>query len=267
MYDKEILKIVIYCTLLFTLMAFSLIIFVIRYKNKSQQHDLEKQRLLFELEKKELNMGFRERELVLSEVSKDMHDNIGQLVYLIRMNVCTIEEYSNNADQLPLIKDVLELTDRVIEETKYLGHSLNSDFIKGRGLYRMLENDMERINVSKKLNCYMDIEGDGDDHMLTAEAQLLVYRIAQEAIHNVLRHAHASNLQIMLAYNREQFRMVISDDGDGFDVELAKEKETMGISNMQQRAKLLNGNLELKSSLLNGCFISLSFKGNNAQLL
>jgi len=258
MYDKELLQIVIACTMLFGVFAFFLVWFVIRYKNQKQQYSLEKQRLLFELEKKELRMGFEERELVLSEISQDIHDNVGQLAHLIRMNLHTIEQYSNHSEQLALIKYVSELIVLIINDTRYLGQSLNSNFIKGQGLYRMLEYDTERINASKQIHCAIEVEGKGGDRDISAETQLLIYRIAQEAIHNVLEHAGAGQLEILLVYDVGCFKMVIKDDGIGFNEAAVQGKGTMGICNMYQRAKLLNGELNIDSQAGAGCTITLS---------
>jgi len=256
MYDQELLQIVFACTLLFGVFAFFLVLFVIKHKNQKQQYELEKQRLLFELEKKELKMGFQERELVLDEISQEIHDNIGQVAHLIRMNLFNIEELSANEEQLDLIKYVVDLTDRIINDTRYVAHSLNSDFIKGQGLYRMLEFDTDRINAARQLKCYMEVIG--SDKSITDETQLLAYRIAQEAIHNTLQHAKAQNLKIQLIYGEETFKMVIRDDGMGFDVPIADEKALMGIANMRKRAKLLNGSLEIYSDYGKGCTVALS---------
>ncbi len=260
MYDKIIIQIVVASTFLFVVFAVFLVMFTIRYNKGVLKLNLEKQRLLFDLENKELSMGFQERELVLEEVSKDIHDNIGQLAHLIRMNLFTIEEYSDNPEQLEVIQYVSELTDRVISDTKYIGHSLNCNFIKGRGLYRMLEYDLEKINASRQIKCFIDIEGEAEGHCITAEAQLLVYRIAQEAIHNVLQHANACNLEMQLVYHRGNFKMVIRDDGIGFDELAAEEKGMMGLVNMRQRAKLLNAELQIDTKPDNGCSISLYCK-------
>ena len=257
MYDKLILQIVFACTMLFGVLAFSLVFFVSRYKNKVHQHMLERQRLLFELEMKELNMSFKERELILDEVSKDIHDNIGQIIYVIRRNLYTVEEIGTNEEQLELIQYIAELTDRVVKEITHIGRSLDRDFIKARGLYRMLEYDVEHINSMDKIRCYIITEG--HRYSISPEAQLLVYRIAQEAIHNVLQHAEATDLEVKLYYRENELEMTIRDDGRGFHVEITRQEETAGLRNMYQRARLLNGSLSINSDTGKGCIIKLLF--------
>jgi len=262
MYDKELLQIVFACTLLFGVFASFLVLFVIWHKNQKQQHELEKQRLLFELERKELNMGFKERELVLDEVSQEIHDNVGQIAHLIGMNLYSIEQLSTNQEQRELIKYIIDLNNRIINDTRYIAHSLNCDFIKGQGLYRMLEFDTDRINAARQLKCYIEVTG--SDKSITDETQLLVYRIAQEAIHNTLQHAKAQNLKIQLIYSKDAFKMVIRDDGMGFDVSIADDNALMGITNMRKRAKLLSGSLDIHSDYGKGCAVVLSVTHQNA---
>lgn len=255
MYDKLITQIVCASTLLFVAFGFFIIYFIIRYKNREQQHEIEKQLLLFELEKKELNLGFKERELILDEISEDIHDNIGQVAFLIRRNLYTIEQLCTGAEQRNLIGYVTFLTDRIINDTRYVGHSLNSDYIKTQGLCRMLEDEIERLNSSGQITCNIRISG--NDRCISPEAQLLVYRIAQEAIHNALQHASATNLEMQLVYNQENFTMRITDDGVGFDEAIVQENGTMGITNMHKRAKVLNGRLEIVTAPGKGCDVIL----------
>jgi len=262
MNDELIIPIVIGCTLLFVVLSFSLFLLVTLYIKREEKHRTDNQRMLFEIEQRELNMSFKDREIALNEVSKEVHDNIGQLVNLIRMNLYPIEEYCTNSVQLELIKYVSELTDRVVAETKDISRSLNSDFIKKKGLYTVLEHDLDRINMSKNLRCSMQVEGQNNDSLLTAETQLTIYRIAQEAINNVLQHAHAQTLHVTLRYEKDNFKMVIGDDGVGFNMEEVNDKGTIGLNNMRQRAKLLNGYLDINTKPLYGSFITLSIQSS-----
>ncbi len=256
MIAREIMEIAFACTLMLVILVYFLVYFVIRYKNRELQYSLEKQRLILELEHKKLRASFEERELVLNEISSDIHDNIGQVAYLINMDIYTIEKLCTGNEQLKVIQHVAELMKRIIRDTKYMSHSLNSDFIKEQGLYRMLEFDMEQINASGKVKFILDVNG--DDHLLSPEAQLFVYRIAQEAIHNSLQHADASNIKLELVYSDANFMMKVTDDGIGFDEAIVKEKGTMGINNMHLRSQLLNGSLMITSQPKAGCSLMLN---------
>jgi hypothetical protein len=256
MYDHKLLEIAYASTLLFALFAFFIVRFAIRHKNQQAYDRLERERLLHELEMKELTMAFGERELMLEEVSQELHDNLGQLACLIRMNLYNIEDYCTGDEQGKIIKYVADLTDMLVNDIQYISKTLSMDFIKDMGLYHMLEFNMDQINAGSKIRCSIHVEG--DHKILMPEPQLLVYRIAQEAIRNALQHASAKNIYISLFYRSAQFKMDISDDGMGFDLSKINEAETLGIGNMRKRANVLNGTLEIQSDYGKGCIVALS---------
>lgn len=250
------IQIVFASTLLFVVLAFAVIYFIVRYKNRERQFSLETQRLQFELEKKELRRSFGERELVLEEISQEIHDNIGQVMHMIAMNLHTIRDYSTNVEQVKVINKVAELAQYIIRDTRHIGYSLSTDFIKDRGLYMMLEYDMEQINHRKETYC--TLQANGKEEYLSAESQLLIYRIAQEAIHNVLKHAHATLLEIELIFDPKLFVLKINDNGVGFDEPVEQGKGRTGLNNMRKRAMMLNGNIVIDSQPGQGCTIILT---------
>lgn len=240
--------------LLFLVVASLIVYLFVIQRMKINRQYLERQQLLLQVENKELAVCFEERELTMTQVSKEVHDHIGQLSHLSRMHLHEIEAHATDPYQLQLIKYVSGLLDQIISNTNHIGHSLNSDFIKKRGLARVLEDDLEQIKASTAIACYMHVEGKRN---LEPEKQLLVYRIAQEAIHNTLKHAAASLLEIDLVYTESHFKMRVHDNGKGFDIEQVKEKGTMGLLNMEQRANLLKGKLAIDTASGNGCIINL----------
>lgn len=254
MADSVLFQLVVVGTLLFVVFAFFMACFVVVHRTRINQHQMEKQQLLFELQHKELAVSFEERELMMTQVSKEVHDNIGQLVYLSRMHLHVIEERASDPYQLKLIRYVAELTDKLIRNAEHISHSLNSDFIKERGLVNLLEDDIAQIETSSRISCSLSVQGECN---LTAEQQLLVYRVAQEALHNTLKHADASKIEVSGTRSNGHFKLRIYDNGKGFDPEKVAEKGMMGLVNMQQRANLLNGRLFIKSAPGKGTIISL----------
>ena len=86
----------------------------------------------------------------------------------------------------------------------------------------------------------------------------MLFRLAQEAITNTLKHADASRLDVKLIYETGKLVMKIEDDGKGFDPNHLSEQQGIGIANMQQRAKVLGGVLDIVSAPGNGCKLSVS---------
>lgn len=242
-------------TALFVVLAFFIVMGVIMSNKRVQKLNLEKQKLQFDLENKELSMGFSERELILNEISKEIHDSMGQIANMIRMNLYSIEEYCTNDAQLQVIQYVVTLAETMIKDARHISHSLNSNMIKNKGLQVMLESDLEQLHLSRQLICNLEVKG--DNKCISAESQLLSYRIAQEAIHNIIQHANASKINVSLYYDLTGLTMMITDNGIGFEKFAINSEETMGLQNMLHRARLLNGDLKIESSTGQGCTVML----------
>ncbi len=96
---------------------------------------------------------------------------------------------------------------------------------------------------------------EGEHATLRPEKELLIYRIAQEAMHNSTKHSKATDLVITLTYAPDSFTMSVADNGVGFDTQKVYELKGIGFLNMLQRAKLLNGTLDIQSKPSAGCKI------------
>ena len=195
-------------------------------------------------------------------MSKEIHDNVGQLLNFTKMNMRVIAKYATDKEQKILIDKAMTLLDQVIRDTHNISHSLNSGFIKANGLISVLEEELECINISKELQCKIDVVG--DHKAFDPEKELLIYRIAQEAIHNITKHAKATKLCITLTYDPNTFIMTVCDNGVGFEKGKIYELNGIGFQNMLHRAMLLNGSLDIESKPLNGC--TITFRAESALL-
>ena len=124
-----------------------------------------------------------------------------------------------------------------------------------------MKNELDYISLSQEINCNFEVTGNKVD--FSAEKELLIYRIAQEAIHNTLKHANATSLGIRISYQPDGiFTMNISDNGVGFDQEKTMSYNGIGLVNMYQRAELLNGNINIRSEPFAGSTITLTINHN-----
>ncbi len=117
----------------------------------------------------------------------------------------------------------------------------------------------------RKIECNLQIEG--LDETITASEKLLAYRIAQEALHNSLKHARAAKIDVALVYGTDMFTMEITDNGAGFDAGAATYTEGLGFRNMQHRANLMGAKLEVIAAQGKGCTIRLALPRPPAQEL
>jgi signal transduction histidine kinase len=203
---------------------------------------MEKQRAIFE-----------EQERTMSQLSKEVHDNLGGYLNLAMMNIHVIKEYQVDDEHDEATRNVGNILTQLISEVQNISHSMNSSYIKNRGLFDVLKGQLKYIDAARNIKC--DIEISGEEDFLNADKQLLVYRIAQEAIQNAIKHSEASTLTINLMYSSTGFKMTVSDDGVGFSKEALS--TGIGLMNMRERAHMLNGLLNIISASGAGCTIEL----------
>src|SRR6185312_14499339 len=118
------------------------------------------------------------------------------------------------------------------------------------GLVQSIRELIRNIQVTGKMKIRLSISG-LDESALQPEQKINVYRIIQEQLNNILKHAEASSVAIELNKHREQIRLLVEDDGRGFDPRMRR--YGVGISNIMSRAELYNGKVEIDSSPGKGC--------------
>ncbi|MFB9843988.1 sensor histidine kinase [Mucilaginibacter ginsenosidivorans] len=198
---------------------------------------LTRQRLYFE---KELAVE-KERQ----SISRDIHDDIGQALSVIKLNLGM-----GAPGQLEEAKSILN---EVIGNLRDFTHNLYYGKLLMHDLVESIKRDAERLNLAKKIDASVNI--DWQDGFLDDQTELLVYRIFQEAVNNILKHADAKHIWITVSSTSKRFRIAVRDDGSGFEQTSAH--EGLGISNMQKRAAMAGGVLSVLSEKEQGTEISV----------
>lgn len=262
MAEQSILPFYIAVAVLFAVFAFFLVFYIVIHNRKQNESALEKQKLLYEYQHKLLKARSEEQERIMSQISKEIHDNIGQVLNFLLMNMRVIETKSTDRELAEPIHNGVTMLTQLTEDVRNISHSLNGDYIKARGLAEILGNELKHIGATKNFSCELKVAGNREHKILNGDEELVAYRIAQEAIQNILKHAKASKIDITLHYGPEKFIMKICDNGVGFDKDGLNGTHGMGMQNMLERSKFLNGNLNIASEPNKGCTVSLEILRN-----
>jgi signal transduction histidine kinase len=192
------------------------------------------------------------QELERKRISRELHDELGQALSLIKLRVRYIKK--NLSDNQKLIKkeckETLQFIDRVIENVRRLSRDLSPTVLDDLGLtaaIRWLINNLKASNkTSEVTNNIMNI-----DHFFSQDSQINIYRIIQEALTNVVEHAQAKNVTIDITKQGKFIFFSLQDDGIGFDVKQAMEKISiergLGLASMEERVQMLGGIFNLRS--------------------
>jgi len=219
------------------------------------QNITERKRLEQEVLNAELNrqkaisqITIETQEKERTEIGKELHDNVNQIL-------TTTKLYLDLAATNPELKDeLIEKSSKniinAIAEIRQLCRSLMLPTLGDLGLIDSIEELVEDINATKKIYAcfvYKDVE----ESMLTENQKLMMYRIVQEALNNVMRHAEATETVIELSRTKNNIRLLIKDNGKGFDP--ATVKKGAGLNNIRNRVYLSNATLSINTHPGRGC--------------
>lgn len=241
-------------TLVFLILMVSVVALLLYAYRKKQALHFEMENILkTEHENQLITSRMEIHESTLTEISREIHDNINLSLTLAKLQLNTITW--NNTEQSKLtVASCADLIARTIDELSNLSRSLNSDIIASQGLLNALEAEVERINRSVKINIVMHIFG--ETKFLESQMELILFRIIQEALQNIIKHACADAVQFHLYFNEKELLIHIADDGIGYNKEQTKQNGS-GITNMQARVAALNGSLSIEGIQHKGTTITI----------
>lgn len=243
--------------LLFLLSFIAAILFLYQKKNILYYKQLEDVKNNYD--KNLLQAQLEIQEQTFQEIAREIHDNIGLSLTLAKLQLNTID-YVNAHKTAENVHSSIALIGEAIHDLSDISKSFNSEAIKDQGLYSILKVEIEKIHRSGRHKVIFTEEG--NIVFMDAQKELVLYRIAQEALNNILKHAAASRIWIELAYEPAFLKLSIKDDGVGFDKILTEKfrsgKINSGLTNMRTRTSMLNGTCNITSSKGNGTTICIT---------
>ena len=185
--------------------------------------------------------------------SEEIHDNVGQLLSIVKMQLYTISGSEIGENTRIQLDGSTELLGKAISELRNISHTLNSSYISSVGLVAAVGKELEYINLSGGI--VTAIEVTGNEASLGNEKELLTFRIIQEAIANSIKHAAPTTLRVSIRCDDAQLTVSIEDNGSGFDINAFN--AGLGLANMHVRAGILGGAITIDSAKNSGTTITL----------
>jgi two-component system NarL family sensor kinase len=255
------ITLIILASVFFIAVAVGIIIIILIYKKRQAQYISEKNQMKITFENEILKSQIEIQEQTLKTISQEIHDNVGQVLSLAKLNLGTFETMESEANQVK-INDTKQLVSKAINDLRDLSRSLHGDKIAELGLQDSVANELKILQNTGQYQTALYITG--DNYKLEAQKEMVLFRIVQESLNNAIKHAKAKNININIAYQPELFSLIISDDGSGFDPGALQSAETgIGLKSMQNRAALIGAAFTLNSQNGNGTTITIELKRNN----
>lgn len=218
------------------------LLLVIRFQ-WDKKADLAKQT---ELENELLNARLEIQEQTFQHISQEIHDNIGQSLILAKLNIGKARDKANDDEKERLQSSHILISD-AIQQLRDLSKSFNTNYIQETGLARAIE---QQLQILRKTDAFtIEYADKTADIRLSPKSELLIYRVVQELLNNIMKHAGANHIIIELNQEEQDLLISVSDNGVGFDVE-SRQKDPakgLGLRNMAHRLNLINGKMSISS--------------------
>jgi signal transduction histidine kinase len=236
--DSKTFKNLMFFVSLATMLLFGI---VLLYRNRQNLNS-----------KKTLQEVFSQKLLVSQErerrrISKDLHDGIGQQLLLIKNKLILMGD-----------QETKEMVDMTIDEIRNISQDLHPFALQELGITRAIEHTLQRIDENTTL--FISSEIDNIDDLFSPEEEVNIYRIVQESLSNIIKHANAEASKVLVKKYKKNITISIKDNGVGFDFpEKYQDKKSLGLKTLLERTKFLKGQMKVISKKENGTLIEFKF--------
>uniref|UniRef100_UPI00404B49CA tetratricopeptide repeat protein n=1 Tax=Flavobacterium sp. TaxID=239 RepID=UPI00404B49CA len=190
-------------------------------------------------------------------IASDLHDGVGQLFSAVKMNLGGLlnrVEIKKDEDRF-LAEKTMALVDESCKEVRVISHKMMPNFLLKSGIASDIKSFIEKIDEQ---TLKISFESFGFKEQLEFNEEIILYRVIQELINNVIKHAKANELEIFLLKNKQEIQVKITDNGIGFDYEKAIEKGGLGLKNVLVRIEYLKGTVSFKPHAPKGTEVAIN---------
>jgi two-component system, NarL family, sensor histidine kinase UhpB len=194
------------------------------------------------------------QEIERKKLGEELHDNINQLLGVVKLYIehAQVDQTAKNE----MLKKSSEYLMQVIQEIRNLSKSLIPPTLNDIGLLESLYELISTLEDTKHIRVHLDTS-DFDEQKVPEQKKLMIYRIIQEQLNNVIKHSHADDVSIRLKNLNNTVQLMVEDNGKGFDAQ--NNKPGTGLNNIRNRLEVFNGNMQIRSNPGEGCVLEVEF--------
>ena len=243
---SEVVIIVLAGTFLMLLLVVFIISFFFVHQRRQERFKQEKASLKAQFEQEILTSQNEIKEETMKYISRELHDNVVQMLSLVKIQLNNVLEEVPHNEKITQSKEYLN---SAIIDLRALSKTLNTENILHEGLVKTIRFELQRIEKASDIQVKI-IEKTAEIKIDTKQ-EIMVFRIFQELMQNILKHSQAKNISVCLEEEKDFFKIEVQDDGIGFDFEEKLNDKGFesgtGLANMVYRASLLKGSFEVLS--------------------
>lgn len=195
------------------------------------------------------------REEERKKIAGEVHDELGQLLTGIRLQLSLLENDSEGARSHERISEIYDLVDRAIHSVRRIASELRPVIIDVLGLSAAIEWQTKEFQNASGVQCNLETNLIAEE--IESEISTAVFRIYQEVLTNIARHARASEIRTSLTRSDSLLELLVTDDGVGIDGSNVSDPDSLGLLGMMERARRLGGNLYIEKGEKEGTMVRL----------
>ena len=239
----------------FLLLGVFIILLSVLFSRKQVKNKSENERLHAIFQQTLLQSQLEIREQTLQYVGHELHDNLGQVASLIKLNLNTVSLSQPEKANLK-IDQSKELIVQLITDLKQLSVSLGADHIAQSGIVKAIETEAERLRKTGQFEVQLTIEG--CTPFIDPGKAIVLFRMYQEILNNTVKHSQATDISIAFTTTETDLLLYVQDNGTGFDAaEKERSSSGAGLRNLKQRAQTINAAFTLESTPGNGTITTI----------
>ncbi len=211
---------------------------------KKQELALESERV--RAREAEINATISSQEKERARYARDLHDGFGQMISILNMNLSNLKNGASPDERQQVFEQSEQVIDDMYKELKSICFDLMPQTLIGQGLASAIQEYANRINTAGKV--FVETHFFGLELRPTELHEISIYRISQEWINNILKYSDATKITLQITQDEEELTLMIEDNGLGFDKQMLIEGTGNGWRNLNTRANLIQGELELETT-------------------
>jgi len=243
--EQNFLAVIIGVTLLIVAFAVFVITITIYFIKRRNQHTHEMTQLKQTYDQELLKSQLEIQEQTFRSISQEIHDNIGQVLSLAKLNMGIMTQ---TPGQPTMLYDTRDLLGKAINDLRDLSKSLSPERVADIDLAESISYELHMLERTGIYQARLQVQGSA--YPLPKEKKIILFRIFQELTSNVVKHAGATHLDVIMSYSMDHFELSMVDNGKGFDMAHhdANPMGGIGLRNMQNRSLLIGAVFQIQSA-------------------
>jgi len=256
---QEVYVVIVIGVILALLLVGFIVTILLLYQRRQHRQERELAQLKDQYQNELLQSQLEIKEATFKTIAQELHDNIGQMLSVVKFSLATLSIKQDHPDY-ESVNESKQILNKAIFDLSDLTKSMHTDRIAQIGFVEAIRYELEMYRKLKLFETSIDAV-DQNFHF-GEQKEIFLFRMFQEIMNNIIKHAKASHVNVVIdTPTADKFRLVIKDDGVGFNAEEKKvstsSKAGVGLKSMVNRAKLIGASINIQSAAGQGTSISV----------